>query len=124
MKVVVFQCPCGAEATQRSPFGARPRVRVISVLAPVSSRNTSFAMSSVGWASIHARRAACTSSRACSLACRVFFKAQLPFIELMPQRRNFDVNAVFRQSLAHLSQRQIRLGLDPRTNLLFHTCDA
>ena len=94
------------------------------VLAPVSSRNISFVMSSVDWVSIHERRAACTSERSCSLACRVFFKAQIPFIKLMPQRRNFDLNAVFRQSPAHLSKRQICLGLDPRTNLLFHAGNA
>jgi hypothetical protein len=47
-KVVIFQCPCGTRPTSRLPRGARPRVRTILVLVPVSSMNTSRAGSSEG----------------------------------------------------------------------------
>ena len=40
--VKVFQCPCGTAPSTRCPRGARPRVRVIAVLTPLSSTNTSF----------------------------------------------------------------------------------
>ncbi len=32
-KVVVFQCPCGTDARKRSPFGARPFLRAMFVVA-------------------------------------------------------------------------------------------
>jgi len=56
IKVVVFQCPCGAEAMQRFPLGARPQRRVMLVDVHVSSMNTSFSTSNLGNASTHARR--------------------------------------------------------------------
>jgi len=62
--------------------------------------NTSFSTFIVGRASIHARRACCTSSRSCSLACRVFFEGKIPFVQLMPQRAGLDRNALCGQSLA------------------------
>ena len=68
--------------TQRPPRGASSRALFVDT--PVSSRKTSFVISSVGWDFCHSRRAACTSARSCSLACRVFFKREFPFIELMP----------------------------------------
>ena len=49
----------------------------------------------------------------CSLACRVFFKREFPFVELMPQRGHFDRNPVFRQSCAYLRERQISCFLQP-----------
>src|SRR5271165_208150 len=84
-KVVVFQCPCGAEAIQRLPLGARPHRRVMLVDVHVSSIKTSFSTSIPGNASTHPRRACCTSSRSCSLACRVFFEGEIPFVQLVPQ---------------------------------------
>jgi hypothetical protein len=36
-KVMVFQCPCGIAARQRSPLSAQPRRRVIFVERPLSS---------------------------------------------------------------------------------------
>src|SRR6218665_3878880 len=51
MKLVIFGWPCGTLAMQRCPFGERPRVRVMLVDVPVSSRNTSFVASSAGWLS-------------------------------------------------------------------------
>lgn len=84
------------------------------VAVDVSSRNTSLSASSEGWLCFHSRRAFCTSGRSCSLACRVFFIAQAPFVQLMPQRRNFDGHPVLAsQTLAHLGQRHIWLVRDP-----------
>src|SRR5665213_543508 len=91
-KVVVFQCPCGAEAIQRLPLGARPQRRVMLVEVQVSSMKTSFSTSMLGNASAHARRACCTSSRSCSLACRVFFEGEIPLVQLMPQCAWLDQN--------------------------------
>ena len=89
------------------------------VLAPVSSRNTSLATSSSGCLSFQASRAALTSSRSCSLACRVFFKAQPPPVELMPERRRLDGHAVSGQTFAHLGQREIGLRGNPLAYLQF-----
>ncbi len=47
-----------------------------------------------GCASVHARRAACTSSRSYSLACRVFFEGEIPLVQLVPQSANLDRNAL------------------------------
>src|SRR5580704_16717891 len=85
----------------------------------VSSINTSFSMSIPGCASLHARRAACTSERSCSSACKVFFKGELPFVQLVPQRRDLGRYAVFGQPLLQLGQRQIGLGGDPVAQHLF-----
>lgn len=37
MVLMIFQCPCGTNATTRSPGGDRPCVRCRSVAAPNSS---------------------------------------------------------------------------------------
>ena len=47
-KVVIFQWPCGIRPTTRQPRLARPRVRAMLVLVPVSSMNTKCAGSRVG----------------------------------------------------------------------------
>src|SRR6218665_1364861 len=98
---------------QRCPFGERPRVRVMLVDVPVSSRNTSFVASSAGWLSFHAIRSACTSLRSCSLACRVFFKDQTPFIQLVPEGGGFVRYPMLGQPFAHLAQCQIRSVFNP-----------
>src|SRR5712691_7239778 len=85
----------------------------------VSSINTSFSRSIPGCASLHARRAACTSARSCSSACKVFFKGELPFVQLVPQRRDLGRHALFRQPLLQLGQGQIGLGCDPVAQHLF-----
>ena len=97
----------------RVPLGARPWLRVMLVVAQVSSINTSFSTSIAGCASLHARRAACTSSRSCSLACSVFFEGQIPLVQLVPKSTNFGRNTLQRQSLSQLLQSQPRLGCDP-----------
>src|SRR5271157_4682160 len=114
-KVVVFQCPWGAEAMQRLPLGARPQRRVMLVDVHVSSMNTSFSTSIRGKASTHARRASCTSSRSCSLACRVFFEGEIPFVQLMPQCARLNQNILLGQTCRQFRQRQIWLCFDPGT---------
>src|SRR3954449_12076144 len=61
-KVVVFQWPCGAASTRRSPLGPQPERRTMFVDAPVSSRNTKRSASmerchtsdgGVGWHETH-----------------------------------------------------------------------
>src|ERR1019366_414705 len=83
------------------------------VAAQVSSMNTSFSRSIAGCASLHARRAACTSSRSCSLACRVFFEGQIQLVQLVPKSADPDRNPLRRQPLLQLGQSQPRLGCDP-----------
>src|SRR5690606_41981279 len=107
MKVVVFQWPWGAWARHRVPRADRPRKRVMLVVTAVSSRNTNFAIFQLGCRSFQLRRACCTSSRCCSLACSVFFKAQPPLIQLVPQRRDLDLYALILQAFTQLRQRQI-----------------
>ena len=58
---------------------------VMQVLVQVSSRNTRWLASSRACPCCQSQRAWRTSSRSCSLACRVFFKAQMPLVELVPQ---------------------------------------
>ena len=80
-KVIVFQCPCGTDATNRSPRRQRPLSRTMFVLVAVSSINTSRAGSSMPCSRIQRRRARATSARFCSAACRVFFKAHIVSIK-------------------------------------------
>jgi hypothetical protein len=64
----------------------------------VSSIKTSLSTSIVGSANCHALRACCTSSRSCSLARRVFFEGEIPFVQLMPQGADLDRDAMLGQS--------------------------
>src|SRR3954465_13158231 len=61
-KVIVFQCPCGTDAINRSPRGQRPLSRTMFVLVAVSSINTSLAGSSMPCSRIQRRRARATSA--------------------------------------------------------------
>src|ERR1035438_2694567 len=54
--------------------------------AQVSSIKTSFSRSIAGCASLHRRRAACTSARSCSLACRVFFEGEISSFYVLATR--------------------------------------
>src|SRR5580704_17694854 len=119
-KVVVFQCPCGAEAMQRLPFGDHPQRRVMLVDVHVSSMNVSFSTSIVGNASTHARRACRTSSRSCSLACRVFFEGEIPFVQLMPQCAGLDQDTLPGQPLGQFGQGKIWHSFDPGTQHRLH----
>src|ERR1700683_4832052 len=81
--------------------------------AHVSSMNTSVSVFMPGCASSHALRAACTSSRSCSLACRVFFEGEIPFVQLVPESADLDRNALFGESKLQFRQGQIGLCRDP-----------
>jgi len=56
----------------RSPRGERPRCRTILVVTAVSSKKTRRGASSLDCSTFSSARAAATSGRSCSAACRVF----------------------------------------------------
>jgi hypothetical protein len=85
------------------------------VVTEVSSRKINRLTAHMPCAFFHSRRARCTSSRPCSLACNVFFKSQAPFVELMPQRANPDPDPQASQALTHLGQGQIHFFRNPAT---------
>jgi len=105
---------------QRLPFGERPQRRVMLVDVHVSSMNASFSTSIFGNASTHARRACCTSSRSCSLACRVFFEGEIPFVQLMPQCAGLDQHTLLGQPFGQFRQGKIRLSFNPGTQHRLH----
>src|SRR5689334_18538112 len=111
-KVTVFQAPCGAYASSRSPRGARPRSRTIAVLVQVSSMNTSRAGSNMPCSRIQRRRARATSARFCSCAYRLFFKADVVPIEEPPHRTAAAGNSSLAHRCDDLVQRQVRLLLN------------
>src|ERR1700730_7990325 len=80
-KVIVFQCPCGTDATSRSPRKQRPLTRPMFVLVAVSSINISRAGSSMPCSRIQRLRARATSARFCSAARRLFFKGDVVPLE-------------------------------------------
>src|SRR5579875_177522 len=61
-------------ARSLAPPSARPRSRVILVLAPLSSTNTRRAVGSTANSSCQRALLSATSGRSCSAAARVFFK--------------------------------------------------
>src|ERR1039457_6530638 len=70
-------------ANSLCPPSARPRRRVILVLAPLSSTNTRRAVGSAASSLCQRALFSATSGRFCSLAARVFFK--LPAQPLQPE---------------------------------------
>src|SRR6201995_1755957 len=124
MNVLSFQWPWGVFPISRSPLDARPRKRVMFVLVPVSSIKTSCLGSIEGCLSCHSSRAALTSSRSCSAACSVFFKADPVTIEETPQSRNTGRKGFVRsQTPADFHQRQVRLLDDQREQPIFVRLD-
>jgi hypothetical protein len=79
----------------------------------VSLMNTSFSGFIRGNASTHSRRIRRTSSRSCSLACRVFFEREIPFVQLMPQGAGLNQNTLPGQPFGQLRQDKIGFSLDP-----------
>lgn len=71
-KAVVPQWLCGTRASRRCPRGARPCVRVMSVLAQVSSVKPRRLGSTRAWQHFQRARFRATSGRTCSAACRGF----------------------------------------------------
>jgi hypothetical protein len=106
-KVVVFQCPCGTEATNRSPRGQRPLNLTMLVLVAVSSMNTSRAGSSMPCFRIQRRRARATSARSCSLACRLFFDGDIMSLEKSPDRSAAARNSLLAHRRNNLVQRHV-----------------
>lgn len=104
MSVSVFQWPCGTFETRRSPRGERPWCRTIFVVTAVSSMNTRRGASRRGCSAFNSARAAATSGRSCSAACRVFFEGDVVTFVEAPDRANTGF------VLLH--------GAQPRTNLL------
>src|ERR1017187_4821769 len=89
----------------------------------VSSIKTSFSTAIVGSACCPAFRARCTSSRSCSLACRVFFEDQIPFVQLMPQGADLDRDALLGETFRQLRQAQPRRLFDPGAQHRLHLRD-
>ena len=108
-KVIVFQCPCGTDATSRWPRGQRPLSRTMFVLVAVSSINTSRAGSSKPCSRIQRRRARATSARFCSSACRLFFKADIVSIKEPLQRALTAADSLFGHGGKDLLEGQIGL---------------
>src|SRR6476646_7562562 len=108
-KVIVFQCPCGTDATNRSPRGQRPLSRTMFVLVAVSSINTSRAGSSMPCSRLQRRRARATSARFCSAACRLFFKADIVSIKETLESAPTAGDALFSHGGENLLEGQIRL---------------
>src|SRR5215510_4543604 len=108
-KVIVFQCPCGTDAINRSPRGQRPLSSTMFVLVAVSSINTSRAGSSMPCSRIQRRRARATSARFCSAACRLFFKADIVSIKETLESAPTAGDALFSHGGENLLEGQIRL---------------
>ena len=108
-KVIVFQCPCGTDAINRSPRGQRPLSRTMFVLVAVSSINTSRAGSSMPCSRLQRRRARATSARFCSAACRLFFKANIVSIKETLESAPTAGDALFSHGGENLLEGQIRL---------------
>src|SRR6202045_844756 len=111
--VSVFQWPCGTLATRRSPRGERPRCRTILVVTAVSSMKTRRGASSLDCSSFSSARAAATSGRSCSAACRVFFERDvMAFVETPDRGRTGFQPPLGLEPSANLFERQVRLRCD------------
>src|ERR1700739_1598637 len=111
--VSVSQCPCGTFATKRSPRAERPWWRTILVVTAVSSMNTSRGATSLGCSAFSSARAAATSGRSCSAACRVFFEGDVVTLVEAPDRANTGFMLLHAtQPRTNLLERQVRLRCD------------
>jgi len=79
------------------PRVIQPWVRVILVLAQVSSMKTRRLGSSLGWSLRHRARWRATSGRSCSAANKVFFEADIFLAQEAPQRIAGNDDAAFAQ---------------------------
>src|SRR5436309_3506086 len=75
--------------------------------------NTSLRGSSLICILCHALRAAATSGRSCSAACRLFFKGKVQMTEKPEDRSLADRHLLLRQSRLKLGQRDVRLRNNP-----------
>src|SRR5436305_961510 len=113
-KVSVRQRPCGTLATSLWPRAQRPCVRVMLVLAQVSSMKTRREGSSRPWYFFHCARRLATSGRSCSLACRLFFEADPFVLEEVPDREVTHFDPALGKFGRQRPQRDVRLLGKPR----------
>src|SRR5260370_15630534 len=103
--------------TTLCPAGARPRSRVILVLAPLSSTNTSPVTGSSDSCSCQRALCSATSGRFCSAANRVFFirpaKLPEPQIDGGRSKRPVQARAQFRQGGIRLLGKQLLQAVLP-----------
>src|ERR1700732_1426918 len=81
--------------------------------ALVSSMNTSFLGSSPICILRHALRAAATSGRSCSAACRLFFKGEIQMVKEPKDRGLADSHLLLRQSCLNFGKRDVRSRSNP-----------
>src|ERR1700694_2815653 len=91
MNVKVFQWPCGTLAMSRLPRGERPEWRTILVVTDVSSIKTSRFARNDDCSAFSSARAAATSGRPCSAACRFFFECDAVPLVKAPDRGSADL---------------------------------
>src|SRR6266404_1045014 len=84
--------------------------------ALVSSMNTSFLGSSPVCILRHALRAAATSGRSCSAACRLFFKGEIQMAKESEDRGLANDHLPLGQSRLKLGQREVRSRRNPSRN--------
>src|SRR6266849_3739709 len=92
--------------------------------AEVSSMNTRRRGSSLACSLRHALRAAATSGRSCSAACRLFFKGEIEMIEKPRDRRFTNHHLLPCQPNSQFSQRDVRLLGNPLLDLLLAACQS
>src|SRR5271165_4634760 len=81
--------------------------------AAVSSMNTSLLGSSLACILNHAFRAAATSGRSCSAACRLFFKCETQMAKKAKDRGLANSHILLRQASSKFRQRDVRPHVQP-----------
>ncbi len=112
--VMVDQRMNGTAATRRSPCVAQPRVRVMLVLAQVSSTKISRSGSTRPWYRFQRSRLRATSGRSCSAARRLFFEGQARVAKKTPNGVIADFGATVGQLRTQGTHGRIRNGRNPR----------
>src|SRR5471030_2205071 len=84
------------------------------VFAQVSSMKINRPAATLFWCCFHCRRRRATSARSCSLACRLFFKAEANVVNEMPDTIIADLNASLVQFRQQFASGDIRLLFNTR----------
>lgn len=125
MKVVVFPCPCGtlASVLLLERWSASPRACHVRGCTRFIEKHQLHGLDRrLFFLPLRPRR---LHVRALLLAgVQDFFKAKIPFIQLMPERGNLNLDAFFHEPRAELSQRQACFFFDPLPNLCFPISNA
>src|SRR5882757_7494655 len=79
------------------------------VFAQVSSMKINRPAPTLFWCCFHCRRRRATSARSCSLACRLFFKAQANVVDEMPDTVIADFDPTFLQFRQQFASGDVRL---------------